>query len=144
MVTSTEHGSRRSSTETTGWVGWIAFAGAILILSGIFQIIQGLVALFNDGFYVVQPSGLVIDVDYNTWGWTHLITGGLVIAIGLGLFSGNIVARVMGVIIASLSAIVNLAFIEAAPVWSTLVIAMDVIVIYSIMVHGREMKNASY
>jgi len=113
----------------------------MLIVMGAFQAIEGLVALFHKGFYLVSPGGLVVNVNYNAWGWTHLVIGVLAILAGIGLLSGNIVARVVGVIVAVLSAIVNMAFISAYPVWSTIVIAIDVVVIYAIIVHGRELKR---
>jgi hypothetical protein len=125
----------------SGWAGWVVFAGIMMIMLGAFQVIEGLVALFDQGYYLVAPSGLVLSVDYNTWGWTHLIIGVLAVATGIGLIAGNVLARVVGVILAVLSAILNLVFIAAYPVWSTVVIAIDVIVIYAIVVHGRELKD---
>jgi uncharacterized membrane protein len=129
------------STDVTGWAGWVTFAGIMLILLGSFQTIEGLVAIFKDGYYLVGPEGLVVNVDYTTWGWTHLIIGILAILTGAGLLAGNTAARVAGVVLAALSAIVNLAFLAAYPVWSTIIIAVDVIVIYAIVVHGRELKT---
>ena len=134
----------RSSPAATGWAGWVVFGGVMLIMVGLFQVVQGLVALFDDGFYVVRSSGLVVDVNYNTWGWIHLAIGVIAALTGLGLLAGNMVARVMGVGIAVLSALANLAFISAYPIWSTIVIALDVIVIYAIIVHGRELKSSPY
>jgi hypothetical protein len=130
-------------TGVTGWAGWVAFAGVMLIMLGFFQMIEGLVALFNDGFYLVRAEGLVVNVDYNAWGWTHLILGAVAVAVGFGLMVGNMFARVAGIAIAMLSAILNLVFISAYPVWSAIVIAIDVIVIYAIVVHGRELKSTS-
>ena len=127
--------------EPTGWAGWVVFGGVMLIVMGIFQFVEGLVALFDDGFYVVRPEGLVVEVDYNTWGWIHLAIGAVGVLTGIGLLAGNMVARVVGVVIAGLSAIVNLAFISAYPVWSAIVIVIDVIVIFAIVVHGRELKD---
>jgi hypothetical protein len=128
--------------EPSGWAGWVVFAGAMLILMGIFQVIQGLVAVFDDGFYLVHPSGLVVDVNYTTWGWTHVLIGIVGVLAGLGLLAGNIVARVVGVVVAMVSAVVNMAFVAAYPVWSLMLIALDVIVIYAIIAHGRELKDA--
>ena len=141
--------SNRRSAETgteyaeapTGWAGWVVFGGVMLIMLGAFQIIEGLVALFDDGFYLVRSNGLVVDVNYNTWGWVHTIIGVVAVLAGIGLLAGNMAARVAGVVIAGLSAVVNLAFISAYPVWSTIMIALDVIVIYAIIVHGRELKS---
>ena len=115
----------------------------MLIMLGTFQVIQGLVALFDDGFYLVRLDGLVVDVDYNTWGWIHLVIGVVGVLTGMGLLAGNMAARVVGVVIAFLSALVNLAFISAYPVWSAILITLDVIVIYAIIVHGRELKAST-
>ena len=125
----------------TAWAGWVLFGGVMLIMLGSFQIIEGAVALFDDGFYAVRPNGLVIDVDYNTWGWIHLIIGVVAVLAGMGLVAGNMAARVVGVGIAALSALVNLAFISAYPLWSAIMITVDVIVIFAIIVHGGELKE---
>ena len=131
----------RYGDTQTAWAGWVIFGGVMLIMLGAFQIIEGLVALFDDGFYLVRSNGLVVDVNYNTWGWIHLTIGAVGVLAGLGLLAGNMLARVVGVIIACLSAVVNLAFISAYPVWSAIVITVDLIVIYAIIVHGRELKG---
>jgi uncharacterized membrane protein len=145
-MTDTSH-SRSADSEArygnaqTAWAGWVIFGGVMLIMLGAFQIVEGLVALFDDGFYLDRPDGLVVDVDYNTWGWIHTVIGIVGVLAGIGLLAGNMAARVAGVVIAVLSALVNLAFISAYPVWSTILIAFDVIVIYAIIVHGRELKG---
>jgi hypothetical protein len=131
----------RYDDDPSGWAGWVVFGGVMLIMLGCFQIIEGLVALFDDGFYLVRSNGLVVDVDYNTWGWIHLTIGVVGVLVGLGLLSGNMAARIVGVGIAFLSALVNLAFISAYPVWSTMMIVLDVLVIFAIIVHGRELKG---
>ena len=82
-----------------------------------------------------------MSVDFNTWGWVHLIIGVIAVAAGAGLIAGNMVARIVGVVVALLSAIANLSFLAAYPVWSTIIIVLDVIVIYAIIVHGRELKT---
>jgi hypothetical protein len=128
----------------SGWAGWVVFGGFILVMLGVFQVIQALVALFDDGYYLVAPSGLAVNVDYNTWGWIHLVIGVVAVLTGIGLFAGNVVARVVGVVIAALSAVANLVFLPAYPLWSTIVIALDVIVIYAIVVHGRELRAQYY
>jgi hypothetical protein len=145
MTDTSHHTSAASRTrhdEPTAWVGWVVFGGAMLIMMGGFQVVQGLVALFDDGFYAVDSSGLVVQIDYNTWGWIHLVIGLIAVLVGVGLLAGNMAARVAGVGIAFLSALVNLAFISAYPVWSLILIALDVIVIYAIIVHGQEIKKA--
>ena len=138
---STGRSATRTADEISGWVGWVVFAGLMLIMLGSFQVIQGLVAIFDRGYYLVGPEGLVVNVDYTAWGWLHVGIGVIALAAGLGLMVGNMFARVVGVIVAIVSAVVNLAFIAAYPVWSTILIAVDVIVIYAIVVHGRELRN---
>jgi len=128
--------------DPTGWTGWIVFASFMMILVGSFQTVQGLVALFDDGFYVVRESGLVIDVNYNVWGTVHLLLGVLLLLSGAGVLTGNMAARTIGVILAGLSALVNMAFIGAYPVWSLLIITVDVLVIYALIVHGRELRDS--
>ena len=143
--------SQRKMAEThrydgpqSGWAGWVVFGGVMLIMVGTFQLVQGLVALLDEGFYLVGANGLLVDVDYNTWGWIHLIIGVVCGLTGVGLLAGNMMARVVAVGVAFLSALVNLAFISAYPIWSTIMITLDVIVIYAVIVHGRELKADSY
>ena len=137
----TRSADRSSSQARTGWVGWLMFAGIMLILVGAFQAIDGLVALFKDELYVVRPNGLVVNVDYTAWGWTHLLLGILLIAAGYAVFSGKVWGRTLGVIAAILSAVVNFAFIPAYPVWSLLIITVDILVIYALIAHGGELRK---
>jgi hypothetical protein len=144
MADTRQRGSTEEDTQyetSSGWAGWVVFGGVMMIMLGSFQIIQGLVALFDDGFYLVRSNGLVVDVNYNTWGWIHTIIGVVGVLAGLGLLVGNMAARITGVVVACLSAVVNLAFISAYPVWSAIMITLDVIVIFAIIVHGRELKS---
>ena len=131
-----------NSPEPTGWTGWVVFASFMMFLLGAFQAIQGLVALFDDGFYLVTPNNLVVDVNYNVWGTVHLILGVLLLLSGAGVLTGNLAARTVGVILAALSAVANLVFIEAYPFWSIIIITVDVLVIYALTVHGRELKDS--
>ena len=146
----TDVGSSRSATDRsydrdptpTAWTGWVVFASAMMFLLGCFQAVQGLVAIFDDGFYRVTDNGLVVEVDYTVWGWVHLLLGALIVVSGLGVLTGNVAARAVGVLLAGLSALVNLAFIEAYPIWSVIVITLDVLVIYALTVHGRELRSS--
>jgi hypothetical protein len=136
----TGDGAAHRGVEPTGWVGWIIFAGIMMVMLGTFQAIEGLVAIFNDKYFVVPRSGLVVSVDYTTWGWVHLLLGILVAGAGLGVMAGQMWARVIGILLAVVSAIVNIAFLAANPVWSTILIAVDILVIYALTVHGKETK----
>jgi hypothetical protein len=125
----------------SSWVGWIAFASTVLILLGSFHIIQGLVALFRDEVFVVSKRGLVLNVDYTAWGWFHIVMGTLAILVGASLLAGRMWARIFGVIFAMFSALSNLAFLPAYPIWSAMMIVFDVVVIWAITVHGAELKH---
>jgi hypothetical protein len=126
--------------DVTAWTGWVVFAAVMMVMVGTFQAIQGLVALFDDGFYAVGSDGLVVSVDYTVWGWVHLFLGLVILASGLGVMAGNVLARGVGVVLAVISAVLNLAFIAAYPVWSVIVIAVDILVIYALTAHGREVR----
>jgi len=128
--------------DPTGWTGWVVFASFMMMLLGVFQAIQGLVALFDDGFYLVRENGLVVEVNYNVWGTVHLLLGVLLLLSGAGVVTGNVAARTVGVILAGLSALANMVFIGAYPFWSILIITVDVLVIYALTVHGRELKDS--
>lgn len=126
--------------EPTGWVGWIIFASIMMILVGTFSAIDGLAALFRSGYYVVGRNGLLVNVDYTVWGWAHLVVGVVAIVAAFGLLAGKTWGRVLGIAIAMLSALVNLAFMAAYPVWALTLITLDVVVIYAIAMHGAELK----
>jgi hypothetical protein len=124
--------------ERSSWaVGWTIFASIMLMLGGAFQAIYGMVALFNDEFYVVGQEW-TFEFDITTWGWIHLILGIAVALAGAGLFSGNVAARSVGVIVASISAVANFMSLPYYPIWSTLVIVLDIAVIWALTLHGRD------
>ncbi|MDX2379391.1 MAG: hypothetical protein QNM02_06500 [Acidimicrobiia bacterium] len=130
--------SYETESNYSSWaVGWAGFACVMLIMIGVFDFIQGLVALFNDEFYVVGQEW-VFEFDITAWGWIQLILGVILIASGIGIFSGNVAARTIGVIIAGLAAIVNFAWLPYYPVWSIIVIAICVAVIWALTAHGRD------
>ncbi|MET0999883.1 MAG: hypothetical protein ABWX73_14295 [Marmoricola sp.] len=130
-----------TSTGMSGWVGWVAFAGIMMVLLGTFHIIDGLIALFNDEYFLVTQSGLAVTADFTTWGWVHLIGGILIVAAGIGVFTGQVWARALGVVVAMVSAIINLGFLSAYPVWSSIMILIDVLVIWALTVHGGELRE---
>ena len=131
--------STTQSPTRTRWVGWIWFGAAMMILLGLFGLIQGFVAIFNDKYYVTTSQGLLV-FDLTRWGWVHIILGGLAIIAGIALFTGAMWARVVAVVLAGINAIAQLAFLSAYPLWGIVVIALDVLVIYAVIVHGKEAK----
>lgn len=126
--------------EPTGWVGFIEFAGVLMVLLGLFHALQGLVALFQDDYFLVGTKRLLTRANYTAWGWTHLLIGVLIVVTGVSLVVGRLWARVVGVVLAVGSALVNAALLAAYPFWSAIMIALDVLVIWAVTVHGREVR----
>lgn len=141
-----QHAAARSTTPSPGargtsaWVGWIAFAGVIMVMLGMFHIIEGIIALAQNEYFKAAPSRLVLNIGYTAWGWIHLVGGAVVTVAGIGVFAGQVWARAVGTVVAVVSAVVNLAFLSAYPLWSTLMIALAVVVIMALTVHGSEIK----
>jgi hypothetical protein len=131
---------QRDITQPSGWVGMVVFGGLMLIVAGTFHAMAGLVGIFNDAYWLVPSQALMITVDYTAWGWVHLVLGIFAFAAGAGIMAGQTWARVSGVVLAVLSSLVNLAFLPAYPLWSTMIIALDVLVIYALIAHGREVR----
>ena len=137
MDSSVQHRTaNRAGTRRSGWYGWVVFAGTMMMMLGAFHAIAGLVALFEEDYFLVTQSGLVVSADFTTWGWTHLLLGVLVAVAGGALLSGATWARIVAVVLAMLSAVVNLAFLAAYPLWSGIMIAVDILVIYAVTAHG--------
>jgi hypothetical protein len=125
----------------SAWVAWVNFAGVMLVLLGSFHVIEGLVALFRDEVFVVGRQGLVLNVDYTVWGWMHVVFGALTVLVGSCLLAGQMWARIVAVIVAGLSALANVAFLPAYPVLSAVMIAVDILVIWAITIHGGELRE---
>jgi hypothetical protein len=133
--------TRAYDPNANAWTGWISFAGVMLMLIGWFHALQGIVGIFKEEYFLVPKRDLLVTVDYTTWGWVHVVFGLLAMAVGFGIMRGQFWARIVGVIFAVVSATVNIGFLNATPIWSTIIIAFDVIVIWALTVHGAEMKR---
>ena len=126
----------------TGWLGWIWFAGIMMIVMGSFNAIEGLVALFRGEYYVVTEAQVLV-FDITAWGWITLLIGILVALAGAALLSGAAWARVVAVVLAVVNAVAQLAFASVHPLWSTIVIALCVTVIWAVVVHGSDAAAAT-
>ena len=128
----------RSSTEVSGWAfGFAAFAGAIMLMIGIFEAFAGIAAIFNDEFFVVSRN-YTFDLDITAWGWIHLILGVIIAFAGISIYSGATWGRAVGIVLAILSAVANFFFIPYYPVWSVLIIALCIAVIWALTVYDRD------
>ena len=121
-------------------VALIPIPGYGSITEILFHLMAGFAALFQDQVFVARSADLLISVSYDTWGWAHIVLGVVGIVAAYLLMRGNMVGRVLGVVIAALSALTNVAFLTAQPVWAVIAIGFDVLVIYGITVHGGELK----
>jgi hypothetical protein len=141
MTETSGYRSTRRAEEPSGWaVGFILFAAIMLIMVGVFQGLQGLVAIFENEFYVATRN-YTFKFDATTWGWIHLIFGVIMAFAGWGLLSGRTWARTVAIILAVLSAIANFLFIPYYPFWSLLIITLDVFVIWAVAAHGGELRE---
>jgi len=129
------HATAREGSHPARRSGMVTFASYMLIVAGFFHVIAGLAALFRSGVYLVG-SGQLVALDYTQWGWVHLLFGVLLFFAATALFSGRMWARVLTIILAAASAIANFGFIRAYPVWSILIIVLDVMVIYAVAMHN--------
>lgn len=116
---------------------WIAFAGVMMVILGTLDVFWGLAAILNDEVVVVGGQGALI-FDITTWGWVQLLLGALVGLTGLGLLVGNEVARVLGIFLLALNAVLQIVWFPAAPLWAFLMIVLDVVIIYQLTVNWTE------
>jgi hypothetical protein len=124
--------NRTREPELSGWAAsGIAFAAVVLLMTGAFQIVAGLAAIFEDDFFVVGRE-YAFDLDVSAWGWLHLILGVLLVLTSMGLLSRRAWAGLTAIFLATLSAIANFLFIPYYPFWAIVVIALDVWVIWSL------------
>jgi len=126
-----------ASSKST-WGGWLLFAAFLLGLTGGFNIIQGITALTKgEDVFVVGKRGLLV-FDYNTWGWIMLVLGVVMILVALGLNGARGWARITALVLIGVHALTQIGFISAQPLWSLLVIGIDVVIIYALTVRWDE------
>lgn len=140
-TTSSHRAAGYDEGPPSGWAqGFIIFAAVMMILAGSFQAFAGLVAIFDDEFYVTTPK-YVLQFDSTSWGWIHLLMGLVVLGAGFAVMSGKTWGRVVGITLAVLSAAANFAFLPYYPFWSLTIITLDVFVIWALSVHGRDITR---
>ena len=133
---------RSYGEPASGWVGWIIFAAVFMIVIGAMNAIQGLAALFRDEDYFVSLyNGNAVTFNITAWGWIHLIFGILLVLVGIALMQGSTFARVLGIALVSLNLIAQFSWTTLYPFWSLIAIAIDIVIIYALVVHGGELKS---
>lgn len=123
-------------------IGWTWFAAVMMWLTGAFHAIAGLVGMFTDEFYPNLPDYL-FRFDSDLWGWAQLTTGLLIFFAGAAILSGKVWARIIAVILVSLGILEAFAWLPIYPVWSAVIIAVDVFVIWALTVHGHDIESLS-
>ncbi|HEX3206729.1 MAG TPA: hypothetical protein VHQ68_10870 [Propionibacteriaceae bacterium] len=128
-----------ASTQTVSpWAHGIAvFAGLVMIIGGAFQALEGLAAVVNDQWLVVRPE-YIFAFDLTVWGVIHLLVGLALLVIGVSLLRGQTWARVAGMVVAVISAILNFVFLPFSPLWAILIIAIDMLVIWALASYLRQ------
>jgi hypothetical protein len=126
------HSITDEEPHTSRWAtGLVLFAGVVMMVAGVWHALAGLGAVLNDKVYVSTP-GYIYSFDLTGWGWIHILLGIVVAAAGFVVLLGMMWARVVGIVVASASLVANFMFIPHYPVWSLLIIALDVAVIWAL------------
>jgi hypothetical protein len=138
MSTTTPPRAVRGTGRSSAWAAGLAlFSGVVIDVVGVNQVLLGISALLNDKVYVQAPD-YAYSLDLTVWGWVHLVFGLLLILIGTSVVRGLTWARGVGIGLVALNLIANFAFIPYYPVWSLLIVALDVAVIWGLTAYRED------
>jgi hypothetical protein len=127
----------RESTRSA-WAGGVSvFGGVTLATIGLLQFFEGLSAILTDNVFV-STADYVYKFDLTTWGWIHLIVGLIAVAVGVAILAGQPWAMATGIGIAALSVMTNFLFMPYYPLWSLILIAINIAVIWALSVRLSE------
>ena len=127
--------------RTTAWVGWVVFAALMMMTTGFFTLVAGLAAVVGpDEAYINTQVGLLV-LDVQAWGWVHVVLGAILLVVGGCLAAGQAWARVVGVLLVLLNLVTQFILLPAQPWWSVIAIAIDVLVVWALVVHGDEVER---
>ncbi|MDD7933240.1 DUF7144 family membrane protein [Actinomycetospora straminea] len=133
-----------TAPDARAWTGWVRFGAVVMVVVGVFGVIEGLAAIVSPTYFV-SDTGTVLVLSWAAWGWVHLVLGALVAIVGAGLLGEAAGwARGAGIAVVGLSAIVHLIMIPVAPVWSIVVIALDVVILYALVTTWNEPLGARH
>jgi hypothetical protein len=116
--------------------GWVTFAGVMLLIAGVLNVIYGIAAIGDSSFFINDTKYIFSNL--NTWGWITLVIGVIQMFAAFSLWSGNLYGRIIGIGAAGLSAISALLSIPAYPFWSLAIFAIDVVIIQQIATRGTQ------
>lgn len=126
--------TRHVPTDEPQGAGWLLFAGIMLVVAGILNVIYGIAAIGDSSFFVNDQKYILSGL--NTWGWVTLVLGAIQILAAFSIWAGNQFGRWFGIVAASLSAIAALMAIPAYPFWSLAIFAVDILVVYGLAAYG--------
>jgi hypothetical protein len=124
-------------------VGLAGFAGIMMVIIGSFQFIEGLAAVIKDQYYVVGAN-YAYKIDVTAYGWAHLVWGVVVAATGFAVLAGRTWGRVVGIIVLSVSALVQFFYIPYYPIWAVMIIALDIACIWALAVYDTRAEAGYY
>jgi hypothetical protein len=125
------------------WAGWVVFAGLMMIIMGVLEALEGLIAIIRDDYYVLTPQQIVV-FDLTTWGWIALIWGIVVAIAGFSLLLQQSWARWFAIVVASLNFIVQLGFVGSNryPLWALVTMAVNILVLYALIIRWGEVRES--
>lgn len=126
-------------SQPSGWVGWVYFAGILMLVRSFFQAFLGIVALTQNDFYLVTSDKIAV-FNFTAWGWVHLAASVILLTAAFSVFQGGMWGRVVGSLMTGLALVANLIFLPAYPIWALIAIVIDVLILYALVVRGNEAK----
>jgi len=139
-TTSSPDGGAYSDVEQGG--GWLLFAGIMIVMVGVLNVIYGIAAIDNANFFVANTKFIFSNL--NTWGWVTLVLGSLQVIAAFSIWNGGGFGRWFGIAVATLSAIAALLAIPAYPFWSLAVFSIDILIIYGLAAYGGGHRRSAF
>ncbi|HEX4521824.1 MAG TPA: hypothetical protein VH063_19780 [Gaiellaceae bacterium] len=128
--------------KSSTWSGWIGFTGCLVLVIGVANFIEGLIAVIRGSYYVLTPSQVIV-FDVKTWGWIMILWGIIVALAGLALLAGQGWARWFTIFVGFLTFFTQLGFLGAAqyPLWALTILTLTVIMLYGLLVHWNDAET---
>ena len=139
-MTQMHHPTEPPHVSSGSWTGWVVFASIMLMINGSINVVQGLVALLQDDYFLVPNGDELLLTDFTGWGIAMLLWGALLALGGFGLFSGQSWARWFAIFVASLGILLQIAFLNTFPIWSVVIIGLDVVIIFALTARWDEAR----
>jgi hypothetical protein len=129
--------------RTSAWSGWIGFAGWLMIVIGVLDFFEGLIAVIRSEYYVLTANQIIV-FDSTTWGWLTLLWGIVLVFIGWGLLSRSGWARWVSIVALTITIIEQLMYFGSAayPLWALTVLTLSIVVLYALIVRWDEVAPA--